>query len=42
VRDINGQVSQPAFIPCTLKEAFDAVKPGERIWFDDGKIGGTV
>src|SRR5262249_6758555 len=42
VRDFNGQVVNPARIPCTLKEAFDAVKPGERVWFDDGKIGGMV
>jgi pyruvate kinase len=42
VRDLNGQVMEPARIPCTLKEAFDAVKPEERVWFDDGKIGGTV
>ena len=42
MRDSNGQVMEPARIPCTLKEAFDAVKPGERVWFDDGKIGGTV
>lgn len=41
-RDFNGQVIRAACIPCTLKEAFDAVQPGERIWFDDGKIGGTV
>src|SRR5262249_34804023 len=42
IRDFNGHVIKPARIPCTLKEAFDAVKPGERIWFDDGKIGGTA
>ncbi len=42
VRDFNGQVIQPARIPCAFKEAFDAVKPGERIWFDDGKIGGEA
>jgi len=42
VRDFNGQVINPARIPCTLKGAFDAVKPGERVWFDDGKIGGMV
>jgi pyruvate kinase len=42
VRDPNGRVIEPARIPCTLKEAFDAVKPGERVWFDDGKIGGIV
>ncbi|RFP64989.1 pyruvate kinase [Hymenobacter lapidiphilus] len=32
----------PAVIGCTLPEVFDSVKPGERIWFDDGKIGGVV
>jgi pyruvate kinase len=42
VHDFNGQVIKPAQIPCTLKEAFDAVKPGAGVWFDDGKIGGTV
>jgi pyruvate kinase len=42
VRDSKGQVIEPARIPCTLKEAFDAVKPEEHIWFDDGKIGGIV
>ena len=39
---IAGRLSSRARIPCTLKEAFDAVKPDERIWFDDGKIGGVV
>ena len=34
--------SGPARIPCTLPEALGFVKPGERIWFDDGKIGGFV
>jgi pyruvate kinase len=33
---------EPARIPCTLPEALRFVKPGERIWFDDGKIGGSV
>ncbi|MGZ9163467.1 MAG: pyruvate kinase, partial [Candidatus Deferrimicrobiaceae bacterium] len=37
-----GRVLQPATIPCTLPELFDSVRPGERIWFDDGKIGGIV
>jgi pyruvate kinase len=32
----------PARIPCTLPEVFDAARPGERIWFDDGKIGGVI
>jgi len=42
VHDFNGQVVKPARIPCTLEEAFDAVKPGASVWFDDGKIGGTA
>ena len=31
-----------AAIGCTLPEVFGHVQPGERIWFDDGKIGGVV
>jgi pyruvate kinase len=42
VRDFNGKVIEPARIPCTLKEAFDAVNPDERVWFNDGKVGGVV
>jgi len=33
---------RPASIPCTLPEVFRDVRPGERIWFDDGHIGGVV
>ncbi|HZU95094.1 MAG TPA: pyruvate kinase [Planctomycetota bacterium] len=29
-------------IPLTLPEAFGAVRPGHSVWFDDGRIGGTV
>lgn len=32
----------PARIGCTLSEVFADVRPGERIWFDDGKIGGLI
>lgn len=42
VLDTNGQVLEPARIPCSLEAAFDQVRPGEQIWFDDGKIGGVV
>ena len=31
-----------ATVACTLPEALDAVRKGERIWFDDGRIGGVV
>ncbi|WP_199243467.1 pyruvate kinase [Hymenobacter sedentarius] len=31
-----------AAIGCTMPELLDHVKLGERVWFDDGKIGGVV
>jgi pyruvate kinase len=37
-----GRMTQPAHIYCTLDAAFGAVMPGERIFFDDGKIGGII
>ena len=42
VRDSEGRVIEPAHIHCTLEAAFNQVEPGQRIWFDDGKIGGLV
>ncbi len=41
-RDAAGGVVQPARIHCTLEAAFAQVKPGQSLWFDDGKIGGIV
>jgi len=29
-------------IPCSLPEVFQDLRPGERVWFDDGKIGGFI
>ena len=37
-----GEVVRPAQISCTLGESLSAIKPGEHIWFDDGKICGRV
>jgi len=42
VRDANGVVLQPAQIHCTLPAAFERVRVGDRVWLDDGKIGGAV
>ncbi|HEY7678480.1 MAG TPA: pyruvate kinase [Candidatus Methylomirabilis sp.] len=42
VRDAAGNVLEPARISCTLPEVFAHVRPNERIWFDDGKLGGLV
>jgi len=33
---------QPPSIGCTLPEVFDTVEVGDRIFFDDGKLGGKV
>jgi len=38
----DGRVLGPAMIPCTLPEVFACVRPGEAVWFDDGKVGGVV
>jgi pyruvate kinase len=38
----DGSLLDPASISCTLPEVFSDVRPGERICFDDGKIGGIV
>ncbi len=40
--DAQGELLRPASIPCTLDAVFDAARPGQPIWFDDGKIGGRI
>jgi pyruvate kinase len=42
VRDKQGKVISPPQIGVTLLEFFQDAKPGESIWFDDGKIGGII
>jgi pyruvate kinase len=34
--------ASPATVPCTLPEVIGQARRGERIWFDDGRIGGVV
>lgn len=34
--------SSPAIITTTLPEAFEHAKPGEAVWFDDGKVGTVI
>jgi pyruvate kinase len=41
-RGVDGRIIEPAHIHCTLDAAFEQVEPGQRVWFDDGKIGGLV
>ena len=40
--DEAGNICQPARIGCTLSQVFQDVKVGDRIFFDDGKIGGII
>jgi pyruvate kinase len=40
--DAAGRVVRPAHIGCTLPAAFQAVRIGEPVWLDDGKIGGVI
>jgi pyruvate kinase len=42
VREKSGQVLSPARISVSLPQILDHAKPGDPIWFDDGKIGGVV
>jgi pyruvate kinase len=40
--DHDGNTVQRAHISCTLPQVIDQVHVGERIWFDDGRIGGVI
>jgi pyruvate kinase len=42
VRDEDGRYLQAPSIGVTLPEIFSDLLPGEKIWFDDGKIGGVI
>lgn len=42
VHSDQGDLKSPPHIAVTLPEIFDDVKPGEKIWFDDGAIGGKI
>ena len=42
VRDDVGEADSPAHIGCTLPEVFTDLRVGERVFFDDGKIGAQV
>jgi pyruvate kinase len=42
VVDPTRQRTQPATVACTLPEALTQVRKGERVWFDDGRIGAVV
>lgn len=41
-RDANGHVIRPAHISCSIPNVFEHVQPGDRVFLDDGRIGGIV
>jgi pyruvate kinase len=41
-RDVDGRQLAPSRIGCTMPEVLNQVRPGEAIWFDDGRIGGSI
>lgn len=41
-RDTAGNLLKPTIISCTMPAIASQVRPGEAIWFDDGKIGGVI
>ncbi len=42
LHDEDGLLLEPARVSCSLAEVFRSVRVGERILFDDGKIGGVI
>lgn len=42
IYDDEGQLISPPHISVTLPEMFDDVRPKEKIWFDDGAVGGVI
>jgi pyruvate kinase len=42
VHDDEGRLLEPAQVGCALAEVFSSVRVGERVFFDDGKIAGTI
>ncbi len=41
-RDEEGRELNPAIIACSLADVFAKVRTGERVWFDDGRLGAVV
>jgi pyruvate kinase len=42
IHDDDGALLEPAVVGCALAEVFSSVRVGERVFFDDGKIAGTI
>jgi pyruvate kinase len=41
-RDATGKILTPARVSCRIPEVFESLKPGESVWFNDGRIGGII
>lgn len=41
-RNDKGEILQPARIPCTHQQLFNNAKPGERVFFNKGKLEGII
>ncbi|WP_088278645.1 pyruvate kinase [Ideonella sp. A 288] len=41
-RTEGGRTRRAAVLACTLPQALDAVRKGDRVWFDDGRIGAVA
>ena len=41
-RDSVGRVLNPATVGCTSSQVFEDARAGERVWIDDGRIGGII
>jgi len=42
VLDADGRVATPARVGCSLPEVFQSVRPGQRVFLDDGRIAGVI
>lgn len=42
VRNEAGEMSEPARLHCSLEVAFEQARPEQRVWLDDGRIGGVI
>lgn len=42
VRHDTGEMIEPARLHCTLQAAFESARPEQRVWLDDGRIGGII
>jgi pyruvate kinase len=42
VYGVNGQILTPASIGCSCEAVFAALRPGQPVWIDDGRLGAVV